>query len=55
MSDSVLVALITTAGSVAVAYLTVVYGNKPKHDDTEIKRELEELEELIKEKKDDDK
>ena len=50
MSDTVLVALITASGSVAVAFITVYFNNKPKHDkDAELEKELLELKKELKE------
>ena len=45
MSDAVITALITTAGSIAVAFLTAYYGAKrPDHNEEDLKREIEDLE-----------
>ena len=44
MSDAVITALITTAGSIAVAFLTAFYGAKrPDHNDEDLKRAIEDL------------
>ena len=53
MSDAVITALITTAGSIAVAFLTAFYGAKrPDHSEEDLKRAIEDLkkqnDELIK-------
>lgn len=56
MSDAVITALITTAGSIAVAFLTAFYGAKrPDHNEEDLKRAIEDLkkqnEELRKQEK----
>ena len=44
MSDAVITALITTAGSIAVAFLTAFYGAKrPDHNEEDLKRTIEDL------------
>ena len=44
MSDAVITALITTAGSIAVAFLTAFYGTKrPDHNEEDLKRAIEDL------------
>lgn len=44
MSDAVITALITTAGSIAVAFLTAYYGKKrPDHNEEDLKRAIEDL------------
>lgn len=44
MSDAVITALITTAGSIVVAFLTAFYDNKrPDHTDEDLKRVIENL------------
>ena len=44
MSDAVITALITTAGSIAVAFLTAFYGTKrPDHNEEDLKRVIEDL------------
>lgn len=48
--DQVLVALISTIGSIAVAYLTTHQSSKPSYD--ELKKENEKLKKKIKEKED---
>ncbi|MGH5287494.1 hypothetical protein ACRFHR_27885 [Klebsiella pneumoniae] len=51
MSDTVITALITTIGSVLVAYITVAYGKSPSNDDKdkELEKKIEELEKELKE------
>ena len=56
MSDAVITALITTAGSIVVAFLTAYYGAKrPDHNEEDLKRAIEDLkkqnEELRKQEK----
>lgn len=50
MSDTVITALITTIGSVLVAYITVAYGKPPNNDDKdkELEKKIEELEKELK-------
>lgn len=44
MSDAVITALITTAGSIAVAFLTAFYGTKrPDRNEEDLKRAIEDL------------
>ena len=44
MSDAVITALITTVGSIAVAFLTAFYGAKrPDHNEEDLKRVIEDL------------
>jgi len=44
LSDAVITALITTAGSIAVAFLTAFYGTKrPDHNEEDLKRAIEDL------------
>ena len=44
MSEAVITALITTAGSIAVAFLTAFYGTKrPDHNEEDLKRAIEDL------------
>jgi len=44
LSDAVITALITTAGSIAVAFLTAFYGTKrPDHSEDDLKRAIEDL------------
>ena len=44
MSDAVITALITTAGSIAVAFLTAFYGTKrPDHNEEDLKQAIEDL------------
>jgi len=44
LSDAVITALITTAGSIAVAFLTAYYGAKrPDHNEEDLKRVIEDL------------
>jgi len=44
LSDAVITALITTAGSIAVAFLTAYYGAKrPDHNEEDLKRAIEDL------------
>ena len=44
MSDAVITALITTAGSITVAFLTAYYGVKrPDHSEENLKRTIEDL------------
>ena len=44
MSDAVITALITTVGSIAVAFLTAFYGAKrPDHNEDDLKRAIEDL------------
>jgi len=44
LSDAVITALITTAGSSAVAFLTAFYGTKrPDHNEEDLKRAIEDL------------
>ena len=44
MSDAVITALITTAGSIVVAFLTAFYGAKlPDHNEEDLKRAIEDL------------
>lgn len=44
MSDAVITALITTAGSIIVAFLTAYYGSRrPDHDEEDLKRAIEDL------------
>jgi len=44
LSDAVITALITTAGSIAVAFLTAYYGTKrPDHNEEDLKRAIEDL------------
>jgi len=44
LSDAVITALITTAGSIAVAFLTAFYGAKrPDHNEEDLKRAIEDL------------
>lgn len=44
MSDAVITALITTVGSIAVAFLTAFYGAKrPDHNEEDLKRTIEDL------------
>ena len=46
MSDAVITALITTAGSIAVAFLTAFYGAKrPDRNEEDLKRTIENLKE----------
>lgn len=51
LSDTVIAALITTIGSVLVAYITVAYGKSPNNDDKdkELEKKIEELEKELKE------
>lgn len=51
--DQVLVALISTIGSIAVAYLTTYQSSKPSKYD-ELKKENEELKRKLKEEKNED-
>ncbi|MFQ3624098.1 hypothetical protein ACSF83_03565 [Lactobacillus johnsonii] len=51
--DQVLVALISTIGSIAVAYLTTHQSSKPSKYD-ELKKENEELKRKLKEEKNED-
>lgn len=50
--DQVLVALISTIGSIAVAYLTTHQSSKPSYD--ELKKENEKLKRKLKEEKNED-
>lgn len=44
MSDAVITALITTAGSIVVAFLTAYYGAKrPDYSEEDLKRTIEDL------------
>jgi hypothetical protein len=44
LSDAVITALITTAGSIAVAFLTAYYGAKrPDYKEEDLKRVIENL------------
>jgi len=44
LSDAVITALITTAGSIVVAFLTAYYGAKrPDHNEEDLKRAIEDL------------
>jgi len=44
LSDAVITALITTAGSIVVAFLTAYYGVKrPDHNEEDLKRAIEDL------------
>lgn len=51
LSDTVITALITTIGSILVAYITVAYGKSPSNDDKdkELEKKIEELEKELKE------
>lgn len=51
LSDTVITALITTIGSVLVAYITVTYGKSPSNDDKDkkLEKKIEELEKELKE------
>ncbi|WP_278843877.1 hypothetical protein [Limosilactobacillus vaginalis] len=49
MHDDVLIALISTIGSILVAYITTRQKNKPTEDD-ELKKEIEDLKKELREK-----